>query len=317
MIKDINYYRAIHNSKGCKTRAEMEKNQIRKRLDRNFENTLDIVEFENFLSGEIIRLEIKKETKNNSFGYQREFTSLITSPVEHGDAFYDESTKTYWLCSEAMCKSGLYYEGKLTRCNNILRWQDETGEIFNYPVYDYTGFNKDETDFRIVNVGEGKHKLVTIADKNTIKLKHDKRFFWDRDTENPTVFKITQNDSTSGFYDKGLITLTIMEDQYNKDTDCIEQWLCDYKKVEKKTLHIQFNGDGKIRIGRSRRVWIDTEEKIDWIIPDINGVSFEETGNSLKIVLSMNDGLIGEKIHISAVVGGNTTECEFEIIGGV
>ena len=46
MVKDINYYRAIHNSKGCKTRAEMEKNQIRKRLDRNFENTLDIVEFE-------------------------------------------------------------------------------------------------------------------------------------------------------------------------------------------------------------------------------------------------------------------------------
>ena len=33
--------------------------------------------------------------------------------------------------------------------------------------------------------------------------------------------------------------------------------------------------------------------------------------------LSMNDELIGEKIHISAVVGGNTTECEFEIIGGV
>lgn len=317
MVKDINYYRSIHNAKGCKTKTEMEKALIHKRLARDFENTLDIVEFTKFLSDEKIRLEIKKEIKNSSFGYQREFTSLISAPVEHGDAFFDNKTNCYWLCSEVTCKSDLYYAGKLTRCNNMLKWQDKDGNIFEYPVFDYTGFNSDETDKQLINVGEGKHKLVTIADTNTFKLKHDKRFFLDRDTENPTVFKITQNDNTSGFYDKGLVTLTIEEDQYNKDTDNIEQWLCDYKQVAAESLPIQFNGEKYIRIGRSRRIWIDTEENVEWIFPKISGVSFEKTGSSLKIILSMNDNLIGKKISVSAIANGSRSECEFEIIGGV
>lgn len=317
MVKDINYYRSIHNAKGCETRTEMEKALIHKRLNRNFENTLDIVEFTKFHSDEKIRLEIKKENKTSSLGYQREFTSLISAPVEHGDTFFDDKTNCFWICSEVMCKSGLYYEGKLIRCNNMLKWQDKYGNIFEYPVVDYAGLASDETDKRIINVGEGKHKLITIADKNTFRLKHDKRFFWDRDIKNPTVFKITQTDSTSGFYDKGLVTLTITEDQYNKDTDSIEQWLCDYKKAAEEMPPIQFNGEKYIRIGRSRRIWIDTKEKVQWIFPEINGVSFEEAGASLKIILSMSDNLIGNKIPVSAIVGSNKSECEFEIIGGV
>lgn len=317
MIKNLDYYRSIHNATGCKTRKEMEVHQIHKRLDRDFEKTLDISEFSKFQSDEKIRLEIKKETRSDLSGYRKEFTSLITAPIKHGDTFLDELTKIYWICVESMCKSGLYYEGKLVRCNTYLKWQNDNGEVLEYPVFDYVGDSSDITDKTVVNVGEGKHKLLITADKNTIKLKHDMRFFLDRDIENPTVYRITRNDNTSGFFDTGVVTLTIEEDQYNKDTDNIEQWLCDYKKTSTDILPIQFNGDAYIRIGRSRTLWIDTDKSVVWKYPDISGISYDEKGTSLKVICSLDEELIGKKICIEAIVDSAKSECEFEIVGGV
>ncbi len=136
MIKNIDYYRSIHNATGCKTRKEMEVGAIHKRLKRDFYKTLDVETYENFLTGETIDLNINRQTKSEVSGYQKEFTSLITAPVQHGDTFYNEDEGLYWICTEVMCKSGLYYDGKLTRCNNILKWQDENKHIFEYPVFD-------------------------------------------------------------------------------------------------------------------------------------------------------------------------------------
>ena len=45
MIQDINYYRAISNATGCNTKTETQKAQIKRRLERDFENPLDIVSF--------------------------------------------------------------------------------------------------------------------------------------------------------------------------------------------------------------------------------------------------------------------------------
>ena len=155
MIKNIDYYRSIHNATGCKTRKEMEIGAIHKRLKRDFDKTLDVETYENFLTGETIDLNINRQTKSEVSGYQKEFTSLITAPVQHGDTFYNEDEGLYWICTEVMCKSGLYYDGKLTRCNNILKWQDENKHIFEYPVFDInsTQYNSGEFGDKTMTLG--------------------------------------------------------------------------------------------------------------------------------------------------------------------
>lgn len=326
MIKDIDYYRSIHNATGCKKRKEMEVNTIHKRLERDFYNTLDIETFTNFITGENVDLNINKQSRSDVAGYQKDFTSLITAPVEHGDTFYDENNNVYWICTEVMCKSGLYYDGKLTRCNNFLKWQDDSGKIFEYPVFDInsTQYNSGVQSDKVMTLGSTQHMLTIVADENTIALEHDKRFFSDRNTKSPTVFKLTQNDTTALNYDRGLLHLTITEDEYNPDTDSIENWLCDYFKPKaSQSIKITYTGNPIIRVGGSAKTFTaNTAETVTWelVTTDIQDkyITMTTTDNKCKIKCSNNELLIGSSIKLKcADVNGNIGELLIDIVGGV
>lgn len=317
MIKNIDYYRSIHNATGCKTRKEMEVGAIHKRLKRDFDKTLDVETYENFLTGETIDLNINRQTKSEVSGYQKEFTSLITAPVQHGDTFYNEDEGLYWICTEVMCKSGLYYDGKLTRCNNILKWQDENKHIFEYPVFDInsTQYNSGEFGDKTMTLGSSQHLLTIVADENTIALNHGHRFFWDRNTVDPTVFKLTQNDTTAMNYDKGLIKITVTEDQYNPKTDSIENWLCDYFKVS--TVTITYSGNPTIRVGGTKTLNVDTTETVTWSVESDVGVTITPNGNSVKVKCPNDMSFVDKTITVKATVGSDIGECILTITGGL
>lgn len=317
MIKDIDYYRSIHNATGCKTRKEMEVNAIHKRLKRDFDKTLDVEIYENFLTGEIIDLNINKQTKSEVSGYQKEFTSLITAPVQHGDTFYNKDENLYWICTEVMCKSGLYYDGKLTRCNNILKWQDENKNIFEYPVFDInsTQYNSGEFGDKTMTLGSSQHLLTIVADENTIALNHGHRFFWDRNTVDPTVFKLTQNDTTAVNYDRGLLKLTITEDQYNPKTDSIENWLCDYFKVS--TITITYTGNPTIRVGGTKTLKVDTTDIITWSVESDMGATITPDGNSVKVKCPNDSSFVDKTITVKATIGSDIGECVLTVTGGL
>ena len=317
MIKNIDYYRSIHNATGCKTRKEMEVGAIHKRLKRDFDKTLDVETYENFLTGETIDLNINRQTKSEVSGYQKEFTSLITAPVQHGDTFYNEDEGLYWICTEVMCKSGLYYDGKLTRCNNILKWQDENKHIFEYPVFDInsTQYNSGEFGDKTMTLGSSQHLLTVVADENTIALNHGHRFFWDRNTVDPTVFKLTQNDTTAVNYDRGIVKLTVTEDQYNPKTDSIENWLCDYFKVS--TVTITYSGNPTIRVGGTKTLNVDTTETVTWSIESDVGATIIPDGNSVKIKCPNNSTFVDKTITVKATVGSDVGECVLTITGGL
>ena len=317
MIKNIDYYRSIHNATGCKTRKEMEVGAIHKRLKRDFDKTLDVETYENFLTGEIIDLNINKQTKSEVSGYQKEFTSLITAPVQHGDTFYNEDEGLYWICTEVMCKSGLYYDGKLTRCNNILKWQDENKHIFEYPVFDInsTQYNSGEFGDKTMTLGSSQHLLTIVADENTIALNHGHRFFWDRNTVDPTVFKLTQNDTTAVNYDRGIVKLTVTEDQYNPKTDSIENWLCDYFKVS--TVTITYSGNPTIRVGGTKTLNVDTTETVTWSVESDVGATITPNGNSVKVKCPNDMSFVDKTITVKATVGSDVGECLLTITGGL
>lgn len=317
MIKNIDYYRSIHNATGCKTRKEMEVGAIHKRLKRDFDKTLDVETYENFLTGETIDLNINKQTKSEVSGYQKEFTSLITAPVQHGDTFYNEDEGLYWICTEVMCKSGLYYDGKLTRCNNILKWQDENKHIFEYPVFDInsTQYNSGEFGDKTMTLGSSQHLLSIVADENTIALNHGHRFFWDRNTVDPTVFKLTQNDTTAVNYDRGIVKLTVTEDQYNPKTDSIENWLCDYFKVS--TVTITYSGNPTIRVGGTKTLNVDTTETVTWSVESDVGATIIPDGNSVKVKCPKDMSFVDKTIIVKATVGSDVGECILMITGGL
>ena len=317
MIKNIDYYRSIHNATGCKTRKEMEIGAIHKRLKRDFDKTLDVETYENFLTGETIDLNINRQTKSEVSGYQKEFTSLITAPVQHGDTFYNEDEGLYWICTEVMCKSGLYYDGKLTRCNNILKWQDENKHIFEYPVFDInsTQYNSGEFGDKTMTLGSSQHLLSVVADENTIALNHGHRFFWDRNTVDPTVFKLTQNDTTAVNYDRGIVKLTVTEDQYNPKTDSIENWLCDYFKVS--TVTITYSGNPTIRVGGTKTLNVDTTETVTWSIESDVGATIIPDGNSVKVKCPNDMSFVDKTITVKATVGNDVGECVLTITGGL
>ena len=319
MVKDINFYRAIHNATGCNTRKQMEIETIRKRLARDFENPLDIYKFTYFFDNNKIELEIVKETKSDINGYQREFKSLISSPVYHGDTFYEEESGLYWICTEVMCKSRLYYSGKLTRCNSFLKWQDENGNIFEYPVFDInsTQYNSGISSNKTLTLASAQHLITIAADENTIALQHDKRFFNSRNTKNPSVFKLTQNDTTVLNYDKGLLKITVTEDQYNPDTDSIEEWLCDYQPPQQEiTTNITYNGEPKIRIGRSKTFKSDSPTTFSLVVSDIakDMVHLTQTDvYSCKVSVDNKPILVGASFKLIT----NNQEILIEIQGGV
>ena len=295
----------------------MEVGVLHKRLKRDFDKTLDVETYENFLTGETIDLNINKQTKSEVSGYQKEFTSLITTPVQHGDTFYNEDEGLYWICTEVMCKSGLYYDGKLTRCNNILKWQDENKHIFEYPVFDInsTQYNSGEFGDKTMTLGSSQHLLTIVADENTIALNHGHRFFWDRNTVDPTVFKLTQNDTTAVNYDRGIVKLTVTEDQYNPKTDSIENWLCDYFKVS--TVTITYSGNPTIRVGGTKTLNVHTTETVTWSVESDVGATITPDGNSVKVKCPNDMSFVDKTIVVKATVGSDVGECVLTITGGL
>lgn len=247
-----------------------------------------------------------------------QFNTLIDNSIVVGDVLYDKKRDIYWICTESFNRDEILCVGKLTRCNYWMRWQDDKKNTFEYPVFEInsTQYNSGESGDKTLTLGSSQHLVTVMADKNTIALDHGKRFFWDRDTVNPTVFKITQNDTTAMNYDKGLLKITIMEDQYDSDKDSIENWLCDYFKVSEVTILYSGNSP-TIRVGGTKTLTVDTTDTVKWsIISDI-GATIVSDGNTAKVKCPYGTDFVGKEITVTATVGGNSGQCVLTITGGV
>ena len=262
-----------------------------------------------------IKLYNRKYSSAN--GYTVQFETLIGKTIPIGTVLYDTDEQIYYLCTESFNKDKILNNGKLTRCNNFLKWQDDSGKIFEYPVFDInsTQYNSGVQGDKVMTLGSTQHMLTITADENTIALDHDKRFFNDRNTKSPTVFKLTQNDTTALNYDKGLLHITITEDEYDPKTDSIENWLCDYFPIS--TVTITYSGNPTIRIGGTKTLKVDTTENVIWSIESEIGATIIPNGNSTKVKCSNDLNYIGKQITIKAYINGGTGECILTVVGGV
>ena len=249
-------------------------------------------------------------------GINLQFDALIDFPIVVGDLLYDKRRNLYWICIESFDRDEILCAGKLVRCNYIMKWQDDDKNIFEYPVFEInsTQYNSGEFGDKTMTLGSSQHLITAIADENTIALNHGHRFFWDRNTVDPTVFKLTQNDTTAMNYDKGLIKITVTEDQYNPKTDSIENWLCDYFKVS--TVTITYSGNPTIRVGGTKTLNVDITEIITWSVESDVGATITPDGNSVKVKCPNDMSFVDKTITVKATVGSDVGECVLTITGG-
>lgn len=250
-------------------------------------------------------------------GMNLQFDALIDFPIVVGDLLYDKRRNLHWICIESFDRDEILCAGKLVRCNYIMKWQDDDKKVFEYPVFEInsTQYNSGEFGDKIMTLGSSQHLITCVADENTIALNNGQRFFWDRNTVNPTVFKLTQNDTTAMNYDKGLIKITVTEDQYNPKTDSIENWLCDYFKVS--TVTITYSGNPTIRVGGTKTLNVDTTETVTWSVESDVGATITPDGNSVKVKCPNDMSFVDKTITVKATVGSDFGECILTITGGL
>lgn len=253
-------------------------------------------------------------------GVTVKFQTLYNTPVVVGDVIYNANDDAYLICTEAFNIDNIHYKGKFTLCNWMLKWQKKDGTILEYPCYDMnaTQYNSGEQSNTHFTIGSSQHMITLPSDENTVVLNSPQRFYLDKNTDNPTSFIVTQNDTTSHNYGKkGLVKLTVYEYPNNVDTDRPDLGICDYidndkiedvcvcgvtkAVIEHDTTVIKSGGDSQKFIGK---FYDDEGNEISDIEPhwtivcDFSSeLQVEELGNCLSIGID-DDSYIDEEFKI-------------------
>lgn len=250
-------------------------------------------------------------------GFLMKFNTLIDNTIRVGDVLYNSNSDIYWICIESYNRDNILNAGKLVRCNYWIKWQDSNAKIYEYPVFEInsTQYNSGESGDKTITLGSSQHLITITADENTILLDHGQRVFWDRNAVNPTAFKITQNDTTAMNYDKGLLKITITEDERSPHRDSIENWLCDYYEVSEVT--VLYDGQPTIRAGGTKTLRVDTDKTVVWSVEGNIEAEIVPYGNSAKIKCLNNQSYIDKEIIVKAVVEEAEDICKLTVTGGV
>ena len=212
-------------------------------------------------------------------GYTAQFEVQVDDKPDIGDYYFEKELNQYWICTELHNVNHIYVGGKLTMCNWFLKWQNEQGEILEYPCNDInsTQYNSGEAGDKTMTLGSAQHMATVQATPDTIDIRSPLRFFVSRDYTIP--FRVTQNDTVSNNYGNGLCKITLTQDLLQPD-DRPDLGLCDYKEPtplppepdETTDLLAVISGNNKLKCGFDRDYivkFIDSNKEIH------NDVEFE------------------------------------------
>lgn len=330
----LEYFRAIQGSLKMPNKTETKRRKAIAKTEKYFPESLDVDEFlywDKVLTEDVAHLNIYNYKFSSVVGHQQEFTCLLGEKVQIGDIVYNPTDEQYWLIMDVAPIDRIYKRGLMYRCNGIIRWQDSNGAIWDYPYHDInsTQYNSGVEQGRNVDFSSAQHKVTTTADENTLALTLDKRFFVGRNNVIPEVYKLTQNDTSSQNFDKGMVSLTLLKDEFHPETDDIEQRLCDVKG--RRSVKVKNSGDLSIKFssptvraggtksvtaaGATDIIWeIDAEESVK------DGLTITVVSeSSCKIKAKSDIKLIGKKftLRCSSTSLEKSISQEFEITGGV
>lgn len=274
-----------------------------------------------------IRLFGRKYSSAN--GYTTQFEVQVDDKPDIGDYYFEKELNQYWICTELHNVNHIHVGGKLTMCNWFLKWQNDMGEVIEYPCNDInsTQYNSGEAGDKTMTLGSAQHMATVQATPDTIEIRSPLRFFVSRDYSIP--FKVTQNDTVSNNYGNGLCKITLTQDQLNLEVDRPDLGLCDYKEPtplppepdETTDLSAVISGKSNLINGFSRTYSVefrdsngDIKQDVDFTWNVESDFDVQQTINGNQIELSVDDeNLIGSSFVLQALVQDKVLS-EFEII---
>ena len=165
----------------------------------------------------------------------------MTADVRRG--YYVKYEDCVWIIDTNVASvDDAYVSTRMSRCNYLLRWQNDEGKIVSRWGYseDQTKYSTGETGTEQIRVGDNQYGLLIPIDDETKLLKRGMRFCMDfEDSPAPDVYtlsnrKVKLNDETS-FGRGGTIDLTLTLDVFNAQKDkkvTLESgeqvWICNY-----------------------------------------------------------------------------------------
>lgn len=308
------------------TPKESKINDARRLLRNDFYNDTAYTEFvyfwipgQNPHKGNHLDIKFYDRKYSASNGNTKSFQTKDSDQVEVGDYIFDESDNTYWICTESFNIDSIHYKGKFTQCNWFLKWQRTDGAIVEYPCQDLnsTQYNSGESGTPTIKLGSAQHMETVQATEDTLSIESPLRFFVSRTNSIP--FVVTQNDTTTYNYGKGLCKITLTQDT-KSDMDRPDLGICDYispiipESINGATVLSLISGNYDLRVGFSKPYTV--------IFTDINGnelsgVNFSWNivcdfasdiiqvinGNEIALRVDKNE-LIGNSFLLQVLIGG-------------
>lgn len=276
-----------------------------------------------------IRLFGRKYSSAN--GYTTQFEVQVDDKPDIGDYYFEKELNQYWICTELHNVNHIYVGGKLTMCNWFLKWQNEQGEILEYPCNDInsTQYNSGESGDKTMTLGSAQHMATVQATPDTIDIRSPLRFFVSRDCTIP--FRVTQNDTISNNYGNGLCKITLTQDQLNLEVDRPDLGLCDYKEPtslppepdETTDLSAVISGNNKLKCGFDRDYIVefknthgDIQQNVEFTWNVISDFDVKQTVKDDLLTLLVDDeNCIGSSFLLQVIVGENVlAEIPIDII---
>ena len=253
--------------------------------------------------------------------------------IECGD--YLEYDGMVWLCLNSYSFHKLYCRATFMSCDWQIYWMNDKGEIKNQYVIDQnsTQYNSGEFGNSTMTLGTSQHMLKMQCNEETVMFDSPQRFAIDRNIKKPTCYKVTQNDTSSYNYGKGLCCVTVSGTQFNPDKDKYitlpngkEVWICDYIPVstppstplppsfpsdETTILNANISGRKELKVGFSRTYTTTLSDKdgnaIEWddtlygwnVVSDF-GIEQTVTKNKIKLFVD-NENFIGSSFLLQVI----------------
>lgn len=169
--------------------------------------------------------------------HQKWFNAEYDANVTIGDIV--ELNGISYICSEISNTDDVTLKGHLYECNLYLKFQIGTDSTIyeRWCYFDKGVYSTTSTYTSTMETGDQQFRVLISYDDYTKKIQRDKRLateilYMPDGTTQLRCYRVTSNDSLGmSFGDGSILELKVREDEYDPNTDSIENMICDYQST--------------------------------------------------------------------------------------
>lgn len=231
-----------------------------------------------------------------------------------------------WMITDINDDREISYSGKIEKCNNILKFQNQNGDIISYPIVKKENMGSDIKSSNYVDVISGTSEFYVPFNKETSTIELNKRFMtWNQGAvpEIYKVIKITPILETIDPITTGYLIFTMERDVFNPNTDNVDLMISDYFDSNNsigESLILTCNKD-EIIIGGNEVVITSNIENCNWEISVIDEYyslfHTKSEGYNFYIWCDEDYNLLGQSVIVKCSHESNQSELMLKVVSRI